>query len=246
MVIEAEKLFVRIQEEEILRGIDLFIQEGETVVLLGPSGSGKTVFLKVLLGLIKPYSGRLSVLGYDMFNISRSQLFELRKKTGVVFQSAALFDSMRVWENVGFALIEHTKMPHDEIRRQVQQVLEAVGLSDVMDRRPEELSGGMRKRVGIARALIMKPQLLFYDEPTTGLDVITASSILNLMEDLHKRFKTTEIIVTHDLSIARKFADRIAVINQGKIIRTGRWQDYVNSKDDFVRNFFKIGVSHES
>lgn len=241
MIIEIRNLNVKLKDKEILKDINLGVENGESIVILGPSGSGKTVLIKTMLGLIKPTSGILKVLGHDMFNISTKELFELRRKTGMVFQNAALFDSLLVWENVGFSLIEHLKLPEDEIHRRVHEVLSAVGLPDVMDKMPEELSGGMKKRVGIARALIFKPQLLFYDEPTTGLDVITSASIVNLIKEIHQQFKTTDVIVTHDLLIARKLADRIAVINNGEVLGTGKWEELSRSENEFIKNFLNAG-----
>ncbi|MGC9065741.1 MAG: ABC transporter ATP-binding protein [Candidatus Ratteibacteria bacterium] len=246
MVIEIENLYVTLKEREILKEISLNVGENETVVILGPSGSGKTVLLKTLLGLLTPSDGKLIVLGKDMFNISREELLQLRKKTGMVFQSAALFDSMSVWENVGFYLLEFLRLPEQEVRRRAEQILFAVGLSDVLDKMPDELSGGMRKRVGIARALIGEPEILFYDEPTAGLDVITSTSITKLMKKIHREFKTTDLIVTHDLSIARHLADKIAVINEGKIIETGTWEQLLYSKNEFVKYFLNIGAVYEN
>lgn len=246
MIIEIEDLYVRLKENEILKGISLNVFKGESVVILGPSGSGKTVFLKTLLGLVKPYSGKLMIFGHDMFSITNKELFEIRKKMGMVFQNSALFDSMKVWENVGFFLIEHSNLSEEEIRQKSLKMLQAVGLSDVLDRMPEELSGGMRKRVGIARALISEPEILFYDEPTAGLDVITAMSIIGLMGKIHNDFKTTDIIVTHDLSIAKRFADKIAIINEGRIIETGNWLQLIRSEDSFVKSFLQIGEAYEN
>ncbi|MCM8822495.1 MAG: ATP-binding cassette domain-containing protein [Candidatus Omnitrophica bacterium] len=239
MIIETENLYVRLGDTDILKGFNFNVSRGENFVILGPSGSGKTVLLKTLLGLIRPSSGRLVVLGHDMFNITDEELFELRRKTGMVFQNAALFDSMTVWENVGFSLLEHSKLSEEEIRQKAQDVLLAVGLSDILDKMPEELSGGMRKRVGIARALMVEPEILFYDEPTAGLDVITASSILSLMKNIHSQFNTTDVIVTHDLTIARDFADRIVVINEGEILAAGRWDDLLTSDNDFVNKMLR-------
>ncbi len=246
MIIEIRNLSVKLKEREILREISLDIEDGQSFVILGPSGSGKTVLLKTMLGLIKPDSGTLRVLGHDMSDIGSKELFDLRRKTGMVFQNAALFDSMTVWENVGFSLIEHLKLPEEEVRKHVKEVLSAVGLDDVMDKMPEELSGGMRKRVGIARALIFQPRIIFYDEPTAGLDVITSTSILNLMGRIHKQFNTTDVIVTHDLMIGRKLADRIAVINNGEILGTGRWQDLLKSENEFIRYFLNAGEIYEN
>ncbi|MCM8764252.1 MAG: ATP-binding cassette domain-containing protein [Candidatus Omnitrophica bacterium] len=245
MIIKIENLYVRLGDRDILKGVNFNVSRGENFVILGPSGSGKTVLLKTLLGLMKPSSGKLVVLGHDMFNITDKELFEIRKKTGMVFQNAALFDSMMVWENVGFALIEHLKLSKEEIRKKAQQALMAVGLFDILDKIPEQLSGGMRKRVGIARALIGEPEILFYDEPTAGLDVITSSGILNLMKKIHSEFSTTDVIVTHDLTIARDFADRIAIINDGVILATGRWEELLKSENDFVKYFLNVGADHE-
>ncbi|MCM8825495.1 MAG: ATP-binding cassette domain-containing protein [Candidatus Omnitrophica bacterium] len=235
MIIETEDLCVRLGARDILKGINLKVSRAEYFVILGPSGSGKTVLLKTFLGLIRSFSGKLRVLGHDMFRIKYKELLQLRRKIGMVFQNAALFDSMKVWENVGFSFLEHSNLPEEEIRVKTRRVLEAVGLFDVLDKMPEELSGGMRKRVGIARALIGEPEVLFYDEPTAGLDVVTSSSILNLMKNIHSQFNTTDIIVTHDLTIARDFADKIAIINEGKILATGRWDDLLKSNDEFIK-----------
>ncbi len=246
MVIEIENLVVRLKDMKILKEISLNVAENETVVILGPSGSGKTVLLKTLLGLTTPSDGKLIVLGKDMFNISKEELLQLRKKTGVVFQSAALFDSMSIWENVGFHLLEFLRLPEEEVRKKAEQMLLAVGLSGILDKMPDELSGGMRKRVGIARALMSEPEVLFYDEPTAGLDVITSASITKLMKKIHMEFQTTDLIVTHDLSIARYLADRIAVIKEGKIIETGTWEQLLHSKDEFVKYFLNIGAAYEN
>jgi len=246
MIIQIEDLVVMLKEHEILHGISLNIPEGKTFVILGQSGSGKTVLLKTLLGLIQPYKGKLVIFGQDMFNIDDEYLFNIRKKTGMVFQSSALFDSMSVWENVGFFLLEHSDLSEGEIRKQAENVLMAVGLEGIADKMPEELSGGMKKRVGIARALISRPQLLLYDEPTAGLDVIISSSIIKLMKKIHTEFSTTELIVTHDLAIARNLADDIAVIHEGKILAVGRWEDLKNSEIEFVRYFLNIGEYYEN
>lgn len=245
MIIQIEDLIVVLKEREILHGLNLNISEGKTTVILGQSGSGKTVLLKTLLGLIQPHKGKLTIFGQDMFRIKDEDLFNIRKKTGMVFQSSALFDSMSVWENVGFFLLEHSNLSEKEVRKKAEEAMKAVGLEDIADKTPEELSGGMKKRVGIARALIGKPQLLLYDEPTAGLDVIIAASIIKLMKKIHTEFSTTDLIVTHDLSIARDLADHIAIIHQGKIIAAGDWEQLKNSENEFVRYFIKIGEPYE-
>ncbi|MCX7705852.1 MAG: ATP-binding cassette domain-containing protein [bacterium] len=246
MIIEINNLFVKLKNKEILKDINLVVENEESFVILGPSGSGKTVLLKTMLGLITPTSGSLVILGHDISRVTPKELLDLRRKTGMVFQNAALFDSMTVWENVGFSLIEHFKLPEEEVRKQVQDVLSAVGLTDVMDKMPEELSGGMRKRVGIARALIFKPQIIFYDEPTAGLDVITSASIVKLMRKIHNQFHTTDVIVTHDLTIARKLADQIAVISDGRILDTGKWEYLLTSENEFIRHFLNEGEKYEN
>jgi len=245
MIINIKKLSVVLKNQEILHDLDLEVSDGETMVILGQSGSGKTVLLKTLLGLITPNKGRVEILGQDMSELDDKHLFNIRKKSGMVFQSSALFDSMSVWENVGFFLLEHSDIPEDEIRKTAETFLEAVGLDDISEKMPEELSGGMKKRVGIARALASKPQILFYDEPTAGLDVITSASIIKLMKKIHSDFCTTDVIVTHDLAIARNLADHIAVIDEGTIVATGKWDQIINSGNEFVRYFLNIGDLYE-
>ncbi|HPP66284.1 MAG TPA: ATP-binding cassette domain-containing protein [bacterium] len=245
MIINIKKLSVVLKNQEILHDLDLEVSDGETMVILGQSGSGKTVLLKTLLGLITPNKGRVEILGQDMSELDDKHLFNIRKKSGMVFQSSALFDSMSVWENVGFFLLEHSDIPENEIRKTAETFLEAVGLDDISEKMPEELSGGMKKRVGIARALASKPQILFYDEPTAGLDVITSASIIKLMKKIHSDFCTTDVIVTHDLAIARNLADHIAVIDEGTIVATGKWDQIINSGNEFVRYFLNIGDLYE-
>ncbi len=245
MIIQVEDLVVVLKEQEILHRVNLNVPQGKTIVILGQSGSGKTVLLKTILGLIRPQQGKLMIFGQDMFRIEDEHLFNIRKKTGMVFQSSALFDSMSVWENVGFSLLEHSGLSEKEVRKQAEDTLAAVGLDDAADKMPEELSGGMKKRVGIARALIGRPQLLLYDEPTAGLDVIISASIIKLMEKIHAEFSTTELIVTHDLAIARNLADHIAVLHEGKILAAGDWEQLKNSENEFVRYFLNIGEPYE-
>jgi phospholipid/cholesterol/gamma-HCH transport system ATP-binding protein len=163
----------------------------------------------------------------------------------MVFQSAALFDSLSIWENVGFFLLEHTNKEETEIRERAAEALGAVGLEGILDSKPEQLSGGMRKRVGIARALISKPQVIFYDEPTAGLDVLTADSIVRLIKKIHSQYKTTDVIVIHDIALARRLADRIAVIDEGSIVITGTWDEVVQFQHPLIRRFLSIGGDYE-
>jgi phospholipid/cholesterol/gamma-HCH transport system ATP-binding protein len=226
-MISIKNLTIFIEDKKILDNINLEINKGETFVILGESGAGKSVLLKTIVGLIKPTEGEIFIRQENLGQMNKNKLLELREKTGMVFQAAALFDSMTVCQNVGFFLFEHTNLSDEEIRERVKKSLHAVGLENILDEMPEHLSGGMKKRVGIARALINQPEIIFYDEPTAGLDPVTSASILELIEKIHKEYQTTDVIVTHDLEIARKFSDRVAIIDNGKIFTIGIWQEVV-------------------
>jgi len=244
-MITIQDLSVSLGGKEILKNLSFTLEEGESFVILGSSGSGKTVLLRTLAGLIRPYTGTIEIFGNNIARMTRDEKRALRERTAMVFQSSALFDSMTVWENVGFYLIEHSDLSFSEIRRRADEVLREVGLEDVLDLKPEELSGGMKKRVGIARALIGEPKVLFYDEPTAGLDPLTSQSIIRLIAELHKKHYTTELLVTHDLEIAKKVADRIAVLNRGEIQALGTWKSLVESEHPFVQKFIRAGGLYE-
>jgi len=223
----------------VLRGVDLAIERGESLVIMGRSGCGKSVLLKHLVGLLEPDDGRVLIDNIDIGEISRKKLFKVRMRFGMVFQGAALFDSLTVAENVGLALREHTSMSLEEIRDICEKRLSMVGLEGVGDKRPAELSGGMKKRVGFARAIAMDPECVLYDEPTTGLDPIMADVINNLIIKLKEELNITSVVVTHDLASAYKVADRIAMLHDGKIIKDGTVEEMRNSDDPVVRQFIE-------
>ncbi len=221
----------------VLRGANLDIKRGESMVVIGGSGSGKSVLMKHVIGLLQPDEGRVLIDGEDLACLKEKQLAAVRKKYGMLFQGAALFDSLTVWENVGFALKEHTKLSNQEVRRIAIQKLAMVGLHDIEDLKPSELSGGMKKRVGLARAIAMEPQILLYDEPTTGLDPIMADAINDLILEMKHKLKITSLTITHDMTSAYKIADRIAMLYKGKIIEIGTPEQIRNSSNPIVQQF---------
>ncbi|MBI5195751.1 MAG: ABC transporter ATP-binding protein [Nitrospirae bacterium] len=221
----------------VLRGANLKIIKGESVVILGGSGSGKSVLLKHIIGLLIPDKGSVIVDGSDLSKLDENDLNELRKKFGMLFQAAALFDSMNVWENVGFGLKRHTKLSATEIKEIAVEKLGHVGLTGIEDRMPSDLSGGMRKRVGLARAIAMEPEILLYDEPTTGLDPIMADAINDLIVEMREKLKITSVAITHDIKSAYKIADRIAMLYNGEIIETGSPDKIRNTLNPIVKQF---------
>lgn len=221
----------------VLRGVDLTVEPGESMVIIGGSGSGKSVLIKHIIGLLKPDRGSILVNGEEVTTMRERQLKELRKKFGMLFQAAALFDSLTVGENVAFALVEHTRLSRAEIADRVREKLNLVGLPDTEDLFPSELSGGMKKRVGLARALAIEPEVILYDEPTTGLDPIMADAINDLIVEMRERFAITSIAITHDMVSAYKIGHRLAMLYQGKIIFTGTPEECKNTTDPMVRQF---------
>jgi len=221
----------------VLKGISLDIPENSATVLIGRSGCGKTVLLRILIGLLRPDEGQVLVDGEDMAGLSRKALFRARRKFGMLFQSAALFDSMTVGENISLALREHTGLSRAEIAGKVREKLDLVGLGGVEDKMPSELSGGMKKRVGLARALIMDPRYILYDEPTTGLDPETADAINDLIGGTGRRLGITSVVVTHDLFSARRIGDRFAMISEGHIIFEGTPEAFQACQKPAVRRF---------
>lgn len=223
---------------KVLRGLDLTINKGEALTIIGRSGCGKSVLLKHIIGLLKPDQGTVTVEGYDINKIKEKDLYELRKKFGFLFQGAALFDSMTVGENVSLPLIEgNIKFTRTEIDKAVAEKLEMVALPGIEKLKPAELSGGMRKRVGLARALITNPEYILYDEPTTGLDPIMSESIDNLIKDLSDKLKVTSIIVTHDMISVSIVAERVAMAHEGKIYFTGTPRQLMDSEDEVIQDF---------
>ncbi len=225
---------------EILKGLNLAVKKGENVVVLGKSGQGKSVTIKCIVGMIIPDEGSVKVFGEEVPEMDEDALRELRIKTGFLFQSGALYDSMTVRENLAFPLQRVLKITDEqEIEQRSQEALDAVGLSDSIDKMPADLSGGMRKRMGLARTVIVKPEIMLYDEPTTGLDTITSREISALICSIKEKYKTTSIIITHDMDCAKITADRIVILNDGVCIEEGTYDELENSKDEFVRSFFK-------
>ncbi len=236
-MIEASGLTKLFAGGKVLDGLDLTVNRGETLVVIGRSGCGKSVFLKHVIGLLRADSGQMKVDGVEVSTLSSKEMGALRMRFGMVFQGAALFDSMTVGENVGFNLIEHTDMKESQIQERIDESLELVGLKGIHDRKPAELSGGMKKRIALARAICMRPEILLYDEPTTGLDPITASAIDELIISLHDKLKVTSIVVTHDMISVYKIATRIAMMYQGRIRQAGSVEEIRHSKDPVVQQF---------
>jgi phospholipid/cholesterol/gamma-HCH transport system ATP-binding protein len=236
-VIVIEDLHKSFAGFKVLAGINLTMMPGTTTVILGASGSGKTVLMKHIMGLFKPDQGRVIVDGEDITHMPRHQLSLFRTRMGMVFQSAALFDSMTVFENCAFPLREHTKLSEAEIEQKVKEKLAVVDLHDVEQKYPAELSGGMRKRVGLARAIVREPKIVLYDEPTTGLDPLTTESVDEMIINARERLGVTSVVISHDIGSAFHIADRIAVINEGRIVEEGTPEEVRNTKEPFTRHF---------
>lgn len=241
VMIEIKNLKKSFGNKEVLRGVDLNIEEGKTNVIIGASGCGKSVMLKHIVGLLKPDEGQILIDGEDITKMNEKEIYAIRKKFGFLFQSAALFDSMTVGENVGIALRENTLTPKAEINRIVSEKLGMVDLPGTENLMPSELSGGMRKRVGLARALATNPQYILYDEPTTGLDPITSETIDELMESvaLNKELEVTSIIVTHDIFTVYEIGDRVAMMYEGKVHFNGTPEELRATSDPIVRQFLE-------
>jgi len=224
----------------VLRDITMELRTGENIVVLGRSGQGKSVAIKCIVGLLQQDGGTCNVYGDEVKDLPETALKELRGKVGFLFQSGALYDSMTVGENLAFPLTRVKKMNDDnEINKLVEEMLGNVGLKDAIDKMPSELSGGMRKRIGLARTLIMKPQIMLYDEPTTGLDPITSKEISELILTMQKKYKTSSIIITHDMACAKITADRIMVMDSGTFIAEGTYAELEKSGNELVQSFFK-------
>ena len=221
----------------VLRGVNLTVEKGESMTVIGGSGSGKSVLIKHIIGLLFPDKGQVKVGGEVLNNLDEQGLNEVRKKFGMLFQGAALFDSLTVWENVGFGLKQHTKMSDKDIRDVATQKLALVGLKGVEEKMPADLSGGMKKRVGLARAIAMDPQIILYDEPTTGLDPITADAINDLIVDLRKKLGVTSVAITHDMHSAYKISDWIAMLYKGEIQETGTPDEIRGTSNPIVKQF---------
>ena len=228
-------------DQTVLRGIDLKIAKGEIVTVLGRSGSGKSVLLKLIIGLQKPDAGTIELFGAEVTRLPLRKLNQVRKKLGFLFQQAALYDSLSVEENVAFPLRRHTKLSDAEISERVQQMLARVDMGKDLKKMPSEVSGGMQKRVGLARALILDPEIILLDEPTAGLDPITTKEIDELILSMQKEREITAIVVTHDLSSVNRLADRIVILKDGNVIVEGKPDEVKRSKDPFVMEFLELG-----
>jgi phospholipid/cholesterol/gamma-HCH transport system ATP-binding protein len=239
VVMEVKDLVRKFGNRTVLDGVNLKIYKGETFVIMGGSGCGKSTLLRHMIGNLKPTSGRVVLLGTDITDLYGAQLDNVRKKIGMSFQSSALFDSMTVGENVSLPLKEHTKLEKSVIEIMLKMKLELVGLRGFEDLMPSEISGGMKKRVGLARAIAMDPQIVFYDEPTAGLDPIVAAVIDKLIMDLSRKLSITSVVVTHDMKSVMTIADRIAMLYEGKVLETGSAEEIKNSKNEMVRQFIK-------
>ncbi len=238
-IIAIKNLWKSFGKNEVLKGINLTVKQGEGLVILGRSGSGKSVTIKCLVGLVEADKGKIEILGTDITNLKSDELNKIRVRIGFMFQSGALYDSMSVRQNLAFTLKHHTKNLSDqEIESKITEALENVGLKAAIDKMPAELSGGMQKRIGLARTLIVNPEIILYDEPTSGLDTITAREISELMLSIQKKYKTTSIIITHDMACAKITGDRIMILKDGIINAEGTYAELEKSDDDWVKSFF--------
>jgi phospholipid/cholesterol/gamma-HCH transport system ATP-binding protein len=244
VMIEVRDLVQRIGAQDILRGLSLPVIRGETLVLLGRSGGGKSVFLRHLIGLMKPISGQILVEGEDITKFPERKLEAVRRKIGMVFQDGALFDSMTVFENVAFPLRERGARDEVMIGSKVRETLEMVNMTGHDAKMPVNLSGGMRKRVALARAIVSPPEVILYDEPTAGLDPIVSDSINRLIRRMQRQLKATSIVVTHDMVSCYHIADRVALLNEGRLHFYGTVEDLKNTRDPIIRDFVD-GRSHE-
>jgi phospholipid/cholesterol/gamma-HCH transport system ATP-binding protein len=240
VVISIKDLYKSFGDNEVLCGVDLEVHNKENVVVLGRSGTGKSVLIKIVCGLLKPDRGQVNVLGREVELLSDKQLQELRLQIGFSFQNSALYDSMTVRENLAFPLVRHAKhLSKKETKEQIERVLNEVGLLQAINQMPSELSGGQRKRIGIARTLILRPKIMLYDEPTSGLDPITSIEINNLINQVKHNFNTTSIIITHDLTCAKTTGDKVAMMYEGKFIKKGTFDEVFASDDERIQHFYK-------
>ncbi|WP_031527325.1 ABC transporter ATP-binding protein [Dyadobacter crusticola] len=238
-VIDIEDLHKSFGSLHVLRGVDLKVEKGENVVVLGRSGTGKSVLIKIIAGLLKQDRGKCMVLGREVSQLNEKELRDLRMKIGFSFQNSALYDSMTVRENLEFPLVRNVaNLTRAEINEQVEYVLDAVGLLQTINQVPSELSGGQRKRIGIARTLILKPEIMLYDEPTAGLDPITCLEINELINDVKERYHTSSIIITHDLTCARATGDKIAMLLDGKFLKQGTFEEVFSSEEERIKSFY--------
>lgn len=239
-ILRVSKLKKSFGNNTVLSEVDLKLKKGETVVILGRSGTGKSVILKCIIGLILPDSGSIEIFGEDILNIKQAEKSRLRIRIGFLFQSGALYDSMTVRQNLEFPIIRQPDYKKNDLTGKVEEMLENVGLAEAIDKMPSELSGGMQKRIGLARTLMLEPEIILYDEPTTGLDPVTSNEISHLILDMQKKLSVTSLIVTHDMQCAKLVSNRIVVLKDGKFAAEGSYEELEKSEDEFVRGFFKF------
>ncbi|RZK79351.1 MAG: ATP-binding cassette domain-containing protein [Pedobacter sp.] len=238
-VIEIKGLFKSFGSYDVLKGVDLDLFKGENLVVLGKSGTGKSVLIKIIVGLLSPDAGEVKVLDQIVDSITYKELLDLRLKVGFSFQNSALYDSMTIRENLEFPLVRNQKhLTKGEVNSAVEEMLDAVGLSQTINQMPSELSGGQRKRIGIARTLILRPEIMLYDEPTAGLDPITCIEINSLINEVQERFHTSSIVITHDLTCAKAVGNRVAMLLDGKFERQGTFDEVFNTNDERVKPFY--------
>ncbi len=238
-VIEIKNLKKAFGDDVVLADVNLKLMPEENLVVLGKSGSGKSVLIKLIAGLLQADGGSINVLGQEVTTIKRNELAELRYLIGFLFQSGALYDSMSVRQNLEFPLRRMKKRPDEKaMLTKIEEVLENVGLADAIDKMPSELSGGMRKRIALARTIVVDPKIMLYDEPTTGLDPTTSNEISELILDVQKKYKTSSIIITHDIACARKVANRLVMLQDGKVYKEGNLNDFETSDDKIIKSFF--------
>lgn len=245
VLISIKDLYKSFGDNHVLQGINLEVHNKENVVVLGRSGTGKSVLIKIVCGLLKPDSGMVSVLGKEVDQLNDRELQKFRLQIGFSFQNSALYDSMTIKENLAFPLVRHSKsLTRKEVKMQIESVLDDVGLLQTLNQMPSELSGGQRKRVGIARTLILRPRIMLYDEPTSGLDPITCIEINKLINHVRQKFNTTSIIITHDLTCAKSTGDKVAMLFDGKFIKEGTFDEVFSSDDERIRNFYNYNFIH--
>ncbi|MBK9228673.1 MAG: ATP-binding cassette domain-containing protein [Ignavibacteria bacterium] len=239
-ILSVSKLKKSFGSNTVLSEVDLKLKKGETVVILGRSGTGKSVILKCIIGLIFPDSGSIEIFGEDFLSIKQAEKSKLRIRIGFLFQSGALYDSMTVRQNLEFPIIRQPDYKKSDLSGKVEEMLENVGLVEAIDKMPSELSGGMQKRIGLARTLMLEPEIILYDEPTTGLDPVTSNEISHLILDMQKKLDVSSLIVTHDMQCAKLVSNRIVVLKDGKFAAEGTYEELEKSEDEFVRGFFKF------
>ena len=246
-VISIQGLYKSFGDLKVLQGVDLEVFKGENVAVLGRSGSGKSVLIKIIAGLLTSDEGKVNVLGEEVEDLNEKELREMRLKIGFSFQSSALYDSMSVRENLEFPLIRNVKnLSQQDIDKAVEETLDAVGLIDKIDQMPGDLSGGQRKRIGIARTLMLKPAIMLYDEPTAGLDPITSKDINDLINEVRERYNASSIIITHDLSCAKATGDRMVMLLEGKITKQGTFEEVFHSDDEQAKSFYNYNFTQQS